>query len=125
MGETRVINSPGRRKPGHPPREKDLGEAGGDVPAERLFSCMNFMKCDRRNRLGEMHLNTTVRLFTSRYKIDGFPYEKALDIFLSGKPRRGLTAQAKGKKRTAAVAFDASVLNEISRYMEEISEESE
>ncbi len=72
-----------------------------------------------------MHLNTVVRLFTSTYKIDGFPYEKALDIFQSGKPLRGLTAQAKGKNRTAAVAVDASVLNEISRSMEEISEESE
>ncbi len=52
------------------------------VPAESLFSCMNFIKNDRRNRLGEQHLNTAVRLFTTRYRIDGFPYEKALDIFL-------------------------------------------
>jgi hypothetical protein len=68
------------------------------VPAERLFSCMNSIKCDRRNRLGEMHLNTAVRLFTSRYKIDGFPYEKALDIFLSGKHRRGLTARLRVRR---------------------------
>jgi hypothetical protein len=43
MGETRVINSPGRRKPGRPPREKDLGEAGGDVidleAAQGMVNC--------------------------------------------------------------------------------------
>eukprot|EP00884_Botryococcus_braunii_P005034 jgi/Botrbrau1/14531/Bobra.0235s0003.1 len=35
------------------------------VQAERLFSCMNFLKNDRRNRLGENHLNDCVRLFMS------------------------------------------------------------
>jgi len=83
------------------------------VPAERLFSSMNYIKNNRRNRLGELHLNTMVRLFLSRYEINGFPYGKALDIFFDGKARRGTTAQGKNKKRSAGVAFDLGLLDEV------------
>jgi hypothetical protein len=58
--------------------------------AERLFSCMNFIKSDHRNRLGEEHLNHTIRLFTSEYELDNFPYDTALEIFLAKKNRRGV-----------------------------------
>jgi hypothetical protein len=55
--------------------------------AERLFSCMNFIKSDHRNRLGdpEEHLNHTIRLFTSEYELDNFHYDTALEIFLAKK----------------------------------------
>jgi hypothetical protein len=57
--------------------------------AEHLFSCMNFIKSDHRNRLGEEHLNHTIRLLTSEYELDSFPYDTALEIFLA-KTKRGV-----------------------------------
>jgi hypothetical protein len=39
------------------------------VQAEGLSSCMNFLKNDRRNPLGENHLNDCVRLSMSAYDI--------------------------------------------------------
>lgn len=61
------------------------------VPAEHLFPCMNLLKNGCRNRFGEEHLNTTVKLFTPMHQIEGFPYGKALDVFfLRGKSRRGV-----------------------------------
>ncbi len=53
---------------------------------------MNFLKNDRRTRLGEQHLNDCVRLFLSEYDMSMFPYEKALDYFLTAKDRRGVMA---------------------------------
>eukprot|EP00884_Botryococcus_braunii_P016512 jgi/Botrbrau1/3544/Bobra.0078s0001.1 len=48
------------------------------VQAERLFFCMNFLNNDRRNRLGENHLNDCVRLFMSAYDMKTFTEEKLL-----------------------------------------------
>jgi hypothetical protein len=84
------------------------------VQAERLFSCMNFVKNDRRNRLGENHLNDCVRLFMSAYDMKAFPYEKALDYFLNAKERRGVTAGRSAMKRSHNAAFvDESVMDAI------------
>ena len=35
-------------------------------------------------------LNHTIRLFTSEYELDNFPYDTALEIFLAKKNRRGV-----------------------------------
>jgi hypothetical protein len=70
--------------------------------AERLFSSMNFIKNDHRNRLGEEHLNHTIRLFTSKYDMDDFPFETALEIFLSRKDRRGVCLTG-GQRKKAGV----------------------
>jgi hypothetical protein len=83
------------------------------VQAERLFSCMNFLKNDHRNRLGEKHLNDCVRLFMSEYGMRNFPYEKALDYFLTTKDRRGVTAGPSVSKRPWSVAFNEGVLDAI------------
>lgn len=65
--------------------------------AERLFSCMNFLKNDHRNLLGEAHLNDAVRLKLSKYSLRNFPYEVALKIFLDAKERRGLNTTLKDR----------------------------
>ena len=84
------------------------------VQAERLFSCMNFLKNDRWNRLGENHLNDCVRLFMSAYDMKTFPYEKALDYFLNAKERRGVRAGYSAMKRSHNAAFvDESVMDAI------------
>jgi hypothetical protein len=51
---------------------------------------MNFIKSDHRNRLGEEHLNHTIRLFTSEYELDNFPYDTAPEILIARKNRRGV-----------------------------------
>jgi hypothetical protein len=79
--------------------------------AERLFSCMNFIKSDHRNPLGEEHLNHTIGLFTSEYELDNFPYDTALEIFLASKNRRGvgLTGGQRGNAGTTG-ALDLDLL---------------
>ena len=56
--------------------------------AERLFSSMNFIQNDQRNRLDEPHLNDTVRLYKSRFTIENFPFDVTLDIWMNLKERR-------------------------------------
>jgi hypothetical protein len=60
-----------------------------EIAVMRLFSCMNFIKSDHWNRLGEEHLNHTIRLFTSEYELDNFPYDIALEIFLAKNKSKG------------------------------------
>jgi hypothetical protein len=84
------------------------------VQAEGLSSCMNFLKNDRRNPLGENHLNNCVRLFMSACDMRSSPYENALDYFLNAKERRGLTAGRSAMKRSRNAAFvDESVMDAI------------
>ncbi len=83
------------------------------MQAERLFSCMNFLKNDPRSCLGEKQLNDCVRLFMSECGMRNFPYEKALDYFLTTKDRRGVTAGPSVAKRPWGVAFHEDVLDDI------------
>jgi hypothetical protein len=51
----------------------------------------------------------TIRLFTSEYALDNFPYDTALEIFLAKKKRRGvgLTGGQRGNVRvTGALDLD-------------------
>jgi hypothetical protein len=84
------------------------------MQAERLFSCTNFLKNDRRNRLGENHLNDCVRLFMSAYDMKSSPDEKARDYFLNAKKRRGVTGGHSAMKRSHNATFvDESVMDAI------------
>ncbi len=86
------------------------------VPADRLFHACT-IKNDCWNTLGEQHVKNSDRQFPSWWRnlIDGFSYDKALDIFLDAEARRGLTAEAMKKKITASVAFDfdSEILNKV------------
>ncbi len=72
------------------------------VWAERYFSVMNFVKSARRNALQADHLNATLRMFYSRFDMDTFPFDKAMEVFLGVKDRRGVNAYAApAKTRTS------------------------
>jgi hypothetical protein len=52
----------------------------GSVEDERLFSIMNLIKNELRNRLKNPLLTDLVRLFASkRWKLSDFPFEKAIE----------------------------------------------
>ena len=56
----------------------------GSVEEERLFSVMNLLKDDTRNRLDE-HLEATVRIFYQQlYTTGTFPFERAYRHWLNG-----------------------------------------
>ena len=64
----------------------------GSVEEERLFSVMNFLKDDTRNRLS-LHLEAAVRIFSQQqYTTATFPYTRAYNVCLrcmskAGTPR--------------------------------------
>ena len=62
----------------------------GSVEDERLFSAMNFMKNDLRNKLKNPHLTAEVRLFFSRqFTVETFPYMEALKAWRAAAANRG------------------------------------
>ena len=63
----------------------------GSMENERSFSDMNFIKNDRRNSLGEKHLNACMKGWRCRFTLENIPYEVALAIWMAS-PRRKLSA---------------------------------
>ncbi|BDA46927.1 hypothetical protein COCOBI_09-3800 [Coccomyxa sp. Obi] len=63
----------------------------GSVENERSFSDMNYLKDDKRNCLGEQHLNASMRGWRCRFTIENFPYEVALALWMAPS-RRNLGA---------------------------------
>ena len=68
----------------------------GSVENERVFSMMNFLKDDWRNRMGPELLMRSMRLINalcwikfSGYTVKSFPYEAALAVWNKAKRRRG------------------------------------
>ena len=59
----------------------------GSVENERSFSDMNFLKDDKRNSLGEDHLNDSMHGWRCRFGVNDFPYEAALGAWMAH-PRR-------------------------------------
>jgi len=60
----------------------------GSVENERSFSDMNFIKDDRRNSLGEKHLNACMKGWRCRFTLENFPYEVALAIWMASASRK-------------------------------------
>ena len=64
------------------------------VEDERLFSALNYIKSDIRNRLINPNLTNAVRMFVSdRFDLTSFPYAEALDHWNSTKTRRNVEKQ--------------------------------
>lgn len=61
----------------------------GSVEDERVFSALGFLKSKLRNKL-DKNLENCLRLYTSRYDVHTFPYDRALQIWRSKCERRGL-----------------------------------
>ena len=62
----------------------------GSVEDERLFSAMNFIKNELRNKLKNPHLTAAVRLFFSRqFTVKTFPYMEALKAWRAAAAKRG------------------------------------
>ena len=61
------------------------------VEDERLFSALNFIKSDLRNRLINPNLTNAVRI--DRFRQASFPYDEALDHWQGVKTRRSVTAR--------------------------------
>lgn len=65
----------------------------GSVANERRFSAMSLDLTALRNRMGETHLNTCMRLAASPYTVQNFPYQEAFEHWWgAGKHRRGADA---------------------------------
>lgn len=50
----------------------------GSVEDERFFSALGFLQSKVRNKL-DKNLENFLRLYTSRYEINTFPYRRALN----------------------------------------------
>jgi hypothetical protein len=61
----------------------------GSVENERSFSLMNYVKNERRNKLGPEALNAICRIKRSGYTIKDFPYEETIRVWKETRPRRG------------------------------------
>ena len=58
---------------------------------ERLFSKLNFIKDERRNRLDEEHLNACLMLATQRmFEFEQFPFMTAITKWSDAKKRRSM-----------------------------------
>jgi hypothetical protein len=61
----------------------------GSVEDERVFSALGFLKSKLRNKL-DKNLENCLRLYTSRYEVHTFPYDRALKLWMKKCQRRGL-----------------------------------
>ena len=61
----------------------------GSMEDERVFSALGFLKSKVRNKL-DKNLENCLRLYTSTYEINTFPYERALQLWKKKCQRRGL-----------------------------------
>jgi len=68
-----------------------LVQVPGSVEEERLFSKLNFIKDERRNRLDEEHLNACLMLATQRmFEFEQFPFMTAITKWSDAKKRRSM-----------------------------------
>ena len=51
----------------------------GSVEDERMFSALSFLKSKLRNKL-DKNVDTCLRLYVTKYKVENFPYERALSL---------------------------------------------
>ena len=56
---------------------------------ERVFSALGFLKSKVRNKI-DKNLENCMRLYTSTYEINTFPYKRALKLWMKKCQRRGL-----------------------------------
>ena len=61
----------------------------GSMEDERVFSALGFLKSKVRNKL-DKNLENCLRLYTSTYEINNFPYEKEMWLWKKKCQRRGL-----------------------------------
>jgi hypothetical protein len=61
----------------------------GSVEDERVFSALGFLKSKLRNKL-DKNLESCLRVYTSRYDVNTFPYQKAMEIWKKRCKRRGV-----------------------------------
>ena len=59
------------------------------VEDERVFSALGFLKSKLRNKL-DKNLESCLRVYTSRYDVNTFPYQKAIEIWKKRCKRRGV-----------------------------------
>eukprot|EP00899_Mesostigma_viride_P009182 jgi/Mesvir1/18265/Mv26548-RA.1 len=84
--------------------------APGSVANERLFSAMNLLKCERRNRLQELHMDASLRIFMQGLSFNHFEkmngFERAHVKWTDRKLRRpgGKTGNQHTKKAKMALA---------------------
>ena len=61
----------------------------GSVEDERVFSALGFLKSKLRNKL-DKNLESCLRVYTSRYDVNTFPYQKTMEIWKKRCKRRGV-----------------------------------
>jgi hypothetical protein len=61
----------------------------GLVEDERVFSALGFIKSNIRNKL-DKNLDTFLRMYSCRYDVHTFPYDRAVKIWRKKCQRRGL-----------------------------------
>ncbi len=52
----------------------------GSMEDERVFSTLGFLKSKVRNKL-DKNLDTCMRFYNSRYEVESFPYDRAVNIW--------------------------------------------
>ena len=62
----------------------------GSVEDERVFSTLGFLKSKVRNKL-DKNLDNCLRLYNSRYEVESFPYDRAINIWRKKFQRRGIS----------------------------------
>ena len=73
---------------------KNSWKLPGSVEEERTFSAMAYLKNKHRNRLKTRHLNVAARLFKlPRSALRTFNFERALELWAAGAPKRGRYGQ--------------------------------
>ena len=53
-----------------------------------MFSALSFLKSKLRNKL-DKNVDTCLRLYVTKYEVDNFTYERALDLWWSDHERMG------------------------------------
>ena len=59
----------------------------GLVEDEKMLSALTFLKSKLRNKL-DKNVYTCLRLYVTKYEVDGFPYERALSLWRLDRERR-------------------------------------
>ena len=61
----------------------------GSVEDARVFNNLGFLKSKVRNKL-DKNLDNFLRLYNSRYKVESFPYDRAINVWRKQCQRRGI-----------------------------------
>ena len=62
----------------------------GSMEDERVFSTLGFLKSKVGNKL-DKNLDNCLRLYNSRYEVEIFPYDRAINIWRNQCQRRGIS----------------------------------